>query len=290
MRRIAAGRTQKAIEELRSAAGGEEPARSIHATRKDLKKLRSLLRLVRGELGESLYKSENERYREVGRSLSATRDAQVKAETLRSLLEHSEIEPAVERAAARWERRLEQEDRRAGEETRNRRESMIAPLLEQLQEGEGQIADWPLDENSWSLVDAGLTRAYRRGRRAMRQAAADSDPDAVHEWRKRAKDLRYQLQILRVVRPRRMEEAANQARRLSDLLGDHHDLTALSEDLRNRRLARSERAVLEATIAARRHELLEEALDLGKRTYAEKPKAFRKRIRGYWRASGRPAG
>ncbi len=167
---------------------------------------------------------------------------------------------------------------------------MIAPLLEQLEEGEGQIADWPLDENSWSLVEQGLTRAYRRGRRGMRQDAADSDLDAVHEWRKRAKDLRYQLQILRVVRPRRMEQAANEARRLSDLLGDHHDLTVLSEDLRNRRLARSERAALEAAIAGRRQELLEEALDLGKRTYAEKPKAFRKRIRGYWRASGRPAG
>jgi hypothetical protein len=118
IRRIAAGRAQQAIEELRSAARGEEPAESIHSTRKDLKKLRSLLRLVRGELGEGLYKSENERYREVGRSLSATRDAQVKAETLRSLLEHSEIEPAVERAAAswegRWSRRTEEPARRPG--------------------------------------------------------------------------------------------------------------------------------------------------------------------------------
>jgi CHAD domain-containing protein len=167
---------------------------------------------------------------------------------------------------------------------------MIAPLLEQLGEGERRIRDWPLDENSWSLVDAGLTRAYRRGRRAMRQAAVDSDLDAVHEWRKRAKDLRYQLQILREVRPHRMEDAENEARRLSDLLGDHHDLTVLSEDLRYRRLGRPARAAMEVAIAARRQELLEEALDLGKRIYAEKPKAFRRRIRGYWRASGRPAG
>ena len=145
MRRIAAGRAQKAIEGLRSAARGEEPAKSIHSTRKDLKKLRALLRLVRGELGEDLYRSENERYREVGQSLSATRDAQVKAETLRSLLEPSELEPAVERAAARWEGALEQEDQMAGEQASHHRESMIAPLLEQLGEGERRIGDWPLD-------------------------------------------------------------------------------------------------------------------------------------------------
>ena len=118
MRRIAAGRAQKAIEELRSAARGEEPAKSIHSTRKDLKKLRALLRLVRGELGEDLYRSENERYREVGQSLSATRDAQVKAETLRSLLEHSEIEPPWRgpppTGNGRWSRRTKWPARRPG--------------------------------------------------------------------------------------------------------------------------------------------------------------------------------
>ena len=60
-------------------------AASIHGARKDLKKLRALLRLVREELGTALFKVENHRYRDAGQLLAGSRDAEVKLQTLIAL-------------------------------------------------------------------------------------------------------------------------------------------------------------------------------------------------------------
>jgi|SRR5882672_11290096 len=64
--RIAVGRAEKALEELRRAGDGDDPAGSIHSARKDLKKLRSVLRLVRPAIGGEQFRTENKRYRDAG--------------------------------------------------------------------------------------------------------------------------------------------------------------------------------------------------------------------------------
>lgn len=87
IRRIALGRAEKAVEELNDARNGTDFATSVHAARKDLKKLRGVLRLVRGELSEEVYRTENQRYRDAGRQLAQSRDAEVKTETLSALRE-----------------------------------------------------------------------------------------------------------------------------------------------------------------------------------------------------------
>ena len=70
---------------------------------------------------------------------------------------------------------------------------------------------------------------------------------------------------------------------LADLLGDHHDLSMLADDLAARPGLGSRQA-LAGLIARRQDELLDDALALGERIYAEKPKAFVRRLRGYWAA------
>ena len=69
IRRVARGRADDALEQLREGAKGDlNPA--VHEARKDLKKLRSVLRLVRNDLGDAVYRSENVRFRDAGRMLS----------------------------------------------------------------------------------------------------------------------------------------------------------------------------------------------------------------------------
>jgi hypothetical protein len=60
---------------------------AVHEARKDLKKLRAVLRLVRDDLGDAVYRSENVRFRDAGRMLSGARDAHVRVETLAALRE-----------------------------------------------------------------------------------------------------------------------------------------------------------------------------------------------------------
>jgi CHAD domain-containing protein len=166
---------------------------------------------------------------------------------------------------------------------RNESSGQIAATRKAIAEGREQIRGWSLETDSWKLVAPGLTAGYRDGRRAMKQVRANPSPDNVHEWRKRAKDLWYQLRILQDAWPELLSETVSQADELADLLGDHHDLAVLREDL----LSRSElgdRRPFETLIAKRQDELFERALAIGRRLYAEKPKAFRRRIGRYWLA------
>ena len=90
MRRIATGRIDKALERLAEAQEAEDLISGVHGVRKDLKKLRSELRLLRHELGGDLYRAENGNYRDAGRLLSTSRDAEVKVETLEDICERCE--------------------------------------------------------------------------------------------------------------------------------------------------------------------------------------------------------
>src|SRR5688500_2162988 len=81
LERIARGRVDNAIEELRGE-GSETFGESVHEARKDLKKVRAVLRLVRDEIGDTLHRRENDRYRDAGRMLSGARDAEVRLETI----------------------------------------------------------------------------------------------------------------------------------------------------------------------------------------------------------------
>lgn len=284
LRRIALGRAEKALEELRRAGREADPSDPIHEARKDLKKLRAVVRLVRDELGDDLYREENHRYRDAGRRLSSARDAEVKLETLDALGGRLGGELAAG-AVGEWREALERERQVAIEAVRD---GERASLKEAIEAGRERIRDWPLSTDSWALVDAGLTGAYRRGRRAMRRTAADPSAENVHEWRKRTKDLRYQLRLLCNAWPQLLEAAEEQSHELSDLLGEHHDLAVLREDLARRELGAADRMGLEGAIVGRQGELAGRAVDLGRRLYAEKPKAFRRRIRAYWRAWRRP--
>src|ERR1035438_9205365 len=105
-----------AREELSSAAAGLRQATArtrddaIHEARKSVKKVRAILRLMRGELGDT-YAIENRRLRDVARRLSVYRDGTVMIETLDQLGEHHKDDRST-RALAAMRRGLLENQRR----------------------------------------------------------------------------------------------------------------------------------------------------------------------------------
>lgn len=273
LKRIAAGRAEKALERLRDE---DDRAEAIHGARKDMKKLRTVLRLVRDELPEEIYAEESQRFREAGRALSASRDAEVKLETLDAL---GEADGELPREAVEAWRAILDRDREAAVNAAGA-DSAVG-LIEV---GLTGIREWPLEGDSWAMIGAAAKRSYRRGRKAMALAEADRSEADFHRWRKRAKDLWYELRLLRGAWSGPLESLADEAHRLTDLLGDHHDLAILRADLRERQLGEEETGALETAISQRQERLATEAFDLGRRLYAEKPKAFTRRLRCYWEA------
>jgi len=81
VRRIARGRIDHAIDELRGRTDST-PVEAVHEARKDMKKIRALLRLARGELGRQTYDRENACFRDAARELAGQREADVMRETL----------------------------------------------------------------------------------------------------------------------------------------------------------------------------------------------------------------
>lgn len=282
MRRIALERAQRAAARLREAGTVEDPSECIHAARKDLKKLRAAVRLLRRELGDDLYRAENERYREAARLLSPSRDAEAKLEALEGLRERfsGKLAPTD---TSDWLDQLRRERDFAVRGAREGDADSIGAALEAVEEGRARIEAWPLQTNSWKLVGPGISRAYRRGRREMSRAAEDPSGANMHQWRKRAKDLWYHLRILRDARPDAFRDSLDLADELADALGDHHDLTVLRDDLLRRELPLTERPALVAAIAERQEELASTAFALGERLYAKKPKRLRRKMRRGWK-------
>lgn len=281
VRRIALGRAEKALEELGEAGQGGSAA-AVHGARKDLKKLRAVLRLVRGSLDEETFATENRRYRDAGRLLGASRDAEVKLQTLAALEERFGADFSVA-AAGSWRRELERDRERLADSSRGQMARRIEQASAAVGEGRARIPRWSPRQDSWKLIGPGLKRSYRLGRRAMRRTLDDPSAENVHEWRKRAKDAWYQLRLLRRAWPGPLGEMADQAHDLTDLLGDHHDLAVLAEDLGGRREV-ERREAFETLIERRQEELVGEALELGRRFYAEKPKALGRRLEACWEA------
>lgn len=276
---IAGSRAEKALGCLRDGAAGEaELADAIHGARKEMKKLRALLRLIRNELPQRIYVEEKDRYRDAARALSASRDAEVKVQTLESLVESADRLP--EEAVESWRRILDRDREAANHAARD--ENAIAGAVSLIAAGREGIERWELRVDSWKTIGGGLGDIYRRGRRAMKRVEAEATEARVHEWRKRAKDLRYGLELLEGTWDGPLGATAAEAHRLTDLLGDHHDLAVLRQDLRQRRLGEGETRGLEAAIDQRQQQLAAAALPLGRRLYAERPKALDRRLRRYW--------
>ena len=224
LRRAAREQIDRAIEALEDDE--VDTRETIHEVRKRCKKIRGLIRVCRPAF-EKTYSRENERYRDAARTFSDLRDATSMIECVRGLGarygEAAEEELAPIREALQ-ERREETE---ATLDVRGRLEA----FGDELEKGRKAAGSWQLDREGFDAIGPGVERTYGRARRAMRRTATDDRAETWHEWRKRVKYHRYHCRLLRDLWSPIMSARRDEARRLSDLLGDAHDLDVLRETL-----------------------------------------------------------
>jgi CHAD domain-containing protein len=280
LKRVVTAQVDDAIAHLRGE-GGTEPAEAVHEARKDVKKIRSALRLVRDEVGDDVWRRENEHYREAARTLSSFRDAEILVEALDGLGER--FGPSARGRFDALRNQLEEENRAAYDD--GSVERAMAEAAAKLAAGRARIETLPLEGDGWDLIAPGLHRTYRRGRKRLRAVEEEASVTNLHELRKRVKDLWYQLRLIRDADKQMLGSLADHAHDLSDHLGDDHDLALLREEVQRRRDAFAslgdQRHLLQE-IDQRRGELQFAAISLGERIYTEKPKRFTKRIQRRW--------
>ena len=241
-----------AIEEL----GERKP--NVHGARKQLKRARATLRLLRAAIGDEPYRRENVVARDAARPLSRTRDDEVMNDALKGVagrfgttISEVNVRPAAHAVSAK----------------------QLGSIKAALKRAMTRAQAWPSDADGWDSIATGLRSTYRRARRALRAARKDRATDDLHEWRKQTKYLWHQLQSLTPIATGPVGELADEFHHLADYLGDEHDLAVLRP-----------RVPASATdlVDRRREELQDKAFALGERLYADKSQTFVHNLDKLW--------
>lgn len=139
--------------------------------------------------------------------------------------------------------------------------------------------------DGFTAVSGGLRKTYARARKAMESVQDDPTPERFHEWRKRVKYHWYHVRLLRDIWPEEMRARCNEAHRLSQLLGDHHNMAVLVEWLTKDCEACANETIFSTfygMIEKRMQEIELMAWPLGGWLFAEKPKHMVRRFEAYW--------
>lgn len=260
-------------EALANLDKGDNGRSVVHEVRRRCKKLRGLLRLVRPAFAD--YAKENAAIRDAAALLSHLRDAEVLKDTVVALGEEKPS-AAAERVAARLGGAAG--DPEAGEQ------------LEAFRVHLGAVREraehWSLRRSGQDAVLPGFVELYNRARRDLEAAVETREPVALHEWRKANKYHGFHLDLLRKLAPDVLAAEGELVDRLSETLGEHHDLVVLGDAVAAdpaRFGSDEDVAVLTEAAKARRSELEDDAFKLGRQIYAERPKAVRARVTRYWK-------
>jgi CHAD domain-containing protein len=283
IRRITKRQVKRVLCELtQPVRKGTGEAERVHEARKNLKKARAALRLVRDELGARFYRRGARHLRKVARALSSHRDLEVQLETVEKL--HGQYRGRLMRSAlVKLRRTLTARHKKVSGASGGK----AGKLEEELCATQRDIKRWPVNKLKWREMARGISRTFARSSKAFHNATRTPSPENLHEWRKRAKDLWYQLRILKPIQRDAINELADCLKRLGQYLGDDHDLFMIEEAAKEARLECGEFETLSRTVAFRRAKLQQKAFALGRRLYEEKPSAFAFRIERYGKAARR---
>jgi len=257
---------------------------SVHSARKLMKKARATLRLLRDALPDAVYRLENAALRDAARPLSATRNAKVLIEALDRLIDvygdaaRASAPQGLRRALVRERNAIKRGARMSRSGLEQSRRSLRASLE--------RSAAWPVGRKGWSIVGQGLRRTYARGRRSFAESREEHAAESLHEWRKQVQYLWHQSELMVPLSPGRIGELADQLHKLSDYLGDDHDLVVLREKIVAHKSVFADaarQAKLLAFVERRRTALQDKAFVLGARLYEETPSQFAARFGRYWR-------
>jgi CHAD domain-containing protein len=266
-------------------AAPDNPQRSdavaVHDYRKAMKRWRALLRLLEPFLGNEGRVLRVEA-RDLARALAGPRDLQAVLDAL------ADIEKAASGLSAtsfKTMRARIEGIRRAAEAT-----TLTAEMRERLRDALGRAGpaaeSWPIGGLKFGEVAAALAEGYRWARRTTPRDWQEAAPDDLHELRKRVVEHRYQIEVVEPLWPRFSKLWVSEAQRLRERLGTCQDLTLLSGMVAPHQPLAPWRSRLTPLIAARRAAHVAVAQKLAGRLFAEKPKAFRRRLKALWQSRG----
>jgi CHAD domain-containing protein len=254
-------------------------AEAVHEVRKALKRWRALMRLLARPLGEPADQMRTEA-RELMRALSGARDAQ---STLDALADLRKADVPFSDTSVETIRQRLNEIKDAAEQTSFTR-GMRDRLSRYLDFATLSLERWPLKAIDFATVADALASTYRRARQLLPDSWRDAEGEHLHDLRRRVVEHRHQMDLVEHLWPRLGQIWAEEAQRLRNRLGACQDLAVLAGFTAPHQRLAPWRSRLAPVIEARRATHLKTAARVAGRLFAEKPKAFRRRIAALYSA------
>ncbi|HEY2756794.1 MAG TPA: CHAD domain-containing protein [Pseudolabrys sp.] len=254
-------------------------AEAVHDVRKAFKRWRAFLRLLEAPLGESANQMRAEA-RELMRMLAGARDVQA---ALDAIDDSSKGEVALSANSVTTIRgRLT--TLRDAAEAASFTPAMRERLMRYLDYATLTVERWPFASIGFDAVADGLTVTYRRARQLIPENWQEADAEHLHDLRRRVVEHRHQLDLIEPLWPRLARVWGEETQRLRNRLGACQDLAVLINFTAPHHPLAPWRSRLAPAIEARRNAHLRSAARLAGQLFAERPKAFRKRIVALWSA------
>ena len=254
---------------------------AVHESRKAIKRLRALLRLIKPGMAKAAFRRDEARLKEIARLLSGVRDIQAMIETAAKL---EAYDPGVGAGpvGAAIEARLEEECAAAEKRLKGGAISRVRKLLVEARKA---FAGLTLKDDDFAVVAKTLESDYRKARRGFASAYRLGKSEAFHDWRKHVQRHWRQLVLVAPSWPKALRPQVALARDLAEILGEDHDLSVLADrvraDAKHLGPGPQVRAYLELC-QRRQAELRSLAEPLGARLLAEKPSSLAARLTAYW--------
>jgi len=250
---------------------------AVHDLRKALKRWRAILRLVAPMVGEEAELMRLEA-RDLAREMAAARDGQAAQEALADL--GDSLPNLSARSRATIAERLAQMC--AGAQAIGLTPERGARIDDMWSRAAAAVERWPFERFDGSEAAARLTVFYRRVCAAIPDDWSNASPEALHRFRQRVVEHRYQMELADPLWPKLIGVWVSEAQRLRDRLGAHQDLMILQRLTEPHQPLARWRSQLKPLIAERQAAHVAAAKRLTGRLFAEMSKAFRERRVSWW--------
>jgi CHAD domain-containing protein len=248
---------------------------AVHSIRKELKRARAALRMLRECIGVVEYRRDNALIRDAARPLTPIRDAKVLLQTL------EQVEPKKEAGSRgfflRLRKLLEEQRRLARRQLRAADLAAAARVLRGIRRRAAALPESRLA----APHTQGLEHAFKKARSAFAVAKRQATDERLHEWRKQTKYFANQLEMLLPLDRKHFDTGHRHATQLADCLGDDHDLAIVTEQISKHtegphpEAHRAGARQLIRTVKGRRKKLQRRAMQLGHRLYAGRAARYR---------------
>jgi len=252
---------------------------AVHDFRAAMKSWRAYLRLIEPFLHEDDRRWRTEA-RDLARLLSSARDAQGALDAIADAEHHA----ASHRLSSQsWETiRTKLEAMRSKAETAGLTPALRKRIGAALDRADARVEQWPLDELTFANVAEGLCEGYRRARHLIPEDWRAATAHDLHELRQRVIIHRYQMEIIEPLWPRLGRTWIKEAQRLRTRLGRYQDLAVLTRQAEPHQPLARWRSRLQSVITQRQSQHVAASRRIAARLFAERPRAFRKRLEAMW--------